>query len=575
MRFSPVFASCSSQLRRVVVSLAIASLLALVCSFNSSAQSPNDQPSDTVSGTVINSVTHEPIGRALVYTMDERAAVLTDDHGHFELTLPGAPTSSNSTPQMHAPAMLQVKKPGYLSEQGSPGGDLVQPGQKEITLSLNPEGLIIGQVKFPSADAADYAQVDLYRREVRDGVGQWEPLVQTRSRADGEFRFAGLRAGDYKVFTQEAVERDPLATVPNGPVYGFPPRYFPAARDFATADTIQLHAGQTVVANIAPERQRYFDIRIPVIRPEGPPSGMEVSVHAQGHGGPGFQLGYDPDEGAIRGSLPNGSYSIEVASYEPEPATGITNITVANGPVNRPPVTLSPNINIEYNIHQDLTGAENSKMGQATTYISLRSADEFAQFRGGGGMYQSNGNPPVLTGVKPGRYWVQVQPYNGDTYLESVTSGGKDLLRAPLVVPVGASVPPIDITLARNPGHLEVTVEVPGQPTTPTPGVSGGIVMASGMVGPYAPEPQRSFIYCVPQPSDGGQVREVTGSSSNNTYFISQVPPGSYRILAFDKPQQLEYRNPAVMRAYDSKGQVVHVKAGEGTKVTVSTITSK
>ena len=99
--------------------------------------------------------------------------------------------------------------------------------------------------------------------------------------------------------------------------------------------------------------------------------------------------------------------------------------------------------------------------------------------------------------------------------------------------------------------------------------------MASGMVGPYAPEPQRSFIYCVPQPSDGGQVREVTGSSSNNTYFISQVPPGSYRILAFDKPQQLEYRNPAVMRAYDSKGQVVHVKAGEGTKVTVSTITSK
>jgi hypothetical protein len=207
------------------------------------SQSPNDQSSDTISGTVVNSVTQEPIGRALVYTADERSATLTDDHGHFELTLPGAHATATGS-LIRFPALLQARKPGYLSEQGMQSRNPIEAGKKEVTLSLMPEGLIVGQVKFPSVEAADYAQVQMYRREVREGIGQWEPLTQVRTRADGGFRFAELRAGEYKVFTLEAAERDPLAAVPNRPAYGFPPRFFAAARDFATADTIQLKAGR-------------------------------------------------------------------------------------------------------------------------------------------------------------------------------------------------------------------------------------------------------------------------------------------------------------------------------------------
>jgi hypothetical protein len=42
-------------------------------------------------GTLVNSVTLEPIGRALVYS--ERFATLTDDHPHFELSMPEPPQS--------------------------------------------------------------------------------------------------------------------------------------------------------------------------------------------------------------------------------------------------------------------------------------------------------------------------------------------------------------------------------------------------------------------------------------------------------------------------------------------------
>src|SRR5260370_17290828 len=43
---------------------------------------------DNLRGTVVNSATHEPISRALVFSPDNRFATMTDNRGHFEFTLP-------------------------------------------------------------------------------------------------------------------------------------------------------------------------------------------------------------------------------------------------------------------------------------------------------------------------------------------------------------------------------------------------------------------------------------------------------------------------------------------------------
>jgi len=171
------------------------------------AQSSDGQTTNTISGTVINSVTQEPIGRALVYTADDRVATFTDDHGNFELIASEAKQQpgGGGTP-VQSPVRLQARKPGFLTDFGLQG-DAIIGGMKDVTLRLAPEGLIVGQVKFPSAETADYAQVQLYRRQVRDGFARWEPLTQVRTRADGEFRFAELRAGEYKVFTRSSRSR--------------------------------------------------------------------------------------------------------------------------------------------------------------------------------------------------------------------------------------------------------------------------------------------------------------------------------------------------------------------------------
>src|ERR1700739_1789742 len=61
---------------------------ALVSPGHTLAQELQSDEQSTIHGTVINSVTHSPIARALVHSTDERFATLTDGDGHFEFTLP-------------------------------------------------------------------------------------------------------------------------------------------------------------------------------------------------------------------------------------------------------------------------------------------------------------------------------------------------------------------------------------------------------------------------------------------------------------------------------------------------------
>jgi hypothetical protein len=538
------------------------------------------QPDDhvgAVSGTVVNRVTHEPIGRALVFSADQRLATFTDDHGHFELDLEGPPTPSGAQFGAGYQMSLQAKKPGFLTDAGSQKVISVVGGQKEVTLSLLPEALIVGRVEMPNAESAGQVQVQLFRRDVNEGLAQWSPQNTAETRADGSFRIAGLSPGEYRLFTLEAQERDPLNNVPNGPAFGYPPRYFAAARDFASADTIQLHAGETITANVAPERQRYYEVRIPVAGFESSNRrGLAVSVHPQGHAGPGFALGFDRSQVAVRGSLPNGTYTVEVGSVGPEAATGVTNIVVANAPVNAAPMALAQNTSIEVTIHNDVSTTATSQPqsgrmapDQPSAYVTLRSAEEFQDGRGGRTFYQAEGVPPVLKGVAPGRYWVQV--YAGMGYAASVSSGGRDLLRAPLVVPHGASVPPIDINLRYDSAEIEVTIEARpnGSATAPNAGAEAGaerVAVVQSAVG--VP------VYVVPLANEGRPASQATGWSNGKAMF-QNLSPGDYRVLAFDSPQSLEYRNPAAMRAYESRGRVVQVKPGEKAQVTVPLIESE
>jgi hypothetical protein len=549
--FVPVLPAC----RRILLLFVAFALPALA-----------DPDARTIHGVVLNSATQEPVPRALVVSDDQRFAALTDDNGAFSFTSP-APAQPNNSSNRNgrvfdsSTTVLRASKPGFLADSS-----LVlavrdsDPADKLRVLYLTPEALIVGHVSLPSAGSFDRMSVLLYRRQVADGRARWLPAGSERVRVDGEFRFSELPAGTYKAFTDEFLDRDPLTYDPNGQQFGYPPAFYSSAADFASATPIYVTSGQTAEIELSPALQPYYPIKI-FVSNANPGSGFNVTVSLLGHYGPGFTLGYNPGTRTVEGLLPNGTYTLDVIGYEPQPTSGSLTFSVHNAPVENAPLLLSPGGSIPVTIRQDFTPANTNASGSSSRpspnrvqpVVTLVPADDFSPLPGASLRTRNRENTPdpMLENVLPGRYWVRME--NFEYYPSAITSDGSDLLANPLVVAAGGSSSPIDITLRDDFAQISGTVDVPSD----------------------APLPQSPTVYCIPYPESLGRLTPaaVETGSGNLSFQCPNLPPSSYLVLAFDRPQpELEYHNPEAMRAYESKGAIIRVEGNQKESVRVPLI---
>src|SRR5579862_557536 len=253
---------------------AAAALLCLLtmgwgCATRAAAQEQQSEHTDSIHGRVINALTGEPIGRALVLTSDNRFARLTDSEGRFEYPIPKAIADEARQARMEGrdqpqfiSCCLMARKPGFLSDPNQDHAE-ISLGSEPV-IALVSEGLIKGRVSLPSSDAATGIMVDLFKRQAEEGTFHWRRSGTARANSNGEFRFAELAAGEYKVVTHELMDPDPATMFRGRQLYGYPPVYFPGAVDFTSASPIKLKAGQTFEADLSPARQPYYAVHIPV-----------------------------------------------------------------------------------------------------------------------------------------------------------------------------------------------------------------------------------------------------------------------------------------------------------------------
>ncbi len=536
----------------------------------------SDEQQTTLKGTVVNSVTHAPISRALVYTPDNRFAMLTDGEGHFEFTLPsngqnftgeffeGGQPRQQYVLRAGGSFSFMARKPGFLDDPD----DRRQPettSDGEITISLMPEGLIKGRIVSSEPDLPSGIVVQVLARRVEDGILKWTHAGTARANSSGEFRFAELLPGTYKVVTNESMDNDPAITIPGGQQYGFAPVYYPGVADFASAGTMQLAAGQTVQVDIPLTRQPYYPVRIPVANGELN-SNMNITVSVQGHRGPGYSLGYNAQHQRIEGLLPQGNYLVEATTFGPTFSYGAVNLAVAGAPAEGSSLTLIPNSSITVHVTEQFTATESTgnmtwNVGgrffdvhgpRAYLQIDAESADDFRQqgasLRPPAG---PNDDSLVLENLAPGRYWLRLHSSRG--YVAAATISGVDLLHEPLIVSPGSNTP-VDVIMRDDNAELDGTV--------------------AGIASPTADSntTQQGWVYCIPISDGPGQFQQVW-VSSDGKFTSAQMTPGTYRMLAFASRQpNLPYRDPEAMKPYETKGQVVHLTAGQKTSVQLQLI---
>ncbi|MGD0182067.1 MAG: hypothetical protein ABSC15_19825 [Terriglobales bacterium] len=565
--------------RRPLKTLALTVLLSIWCANAQPLSAQNNQPDDkqeSIRGVVVNSVTHEPVGRALVHSPDDRFAMFTDSEGRFEFTFPQADSEKSPADESGSPdrfrqrgqnlqLMLMAKKPGFLEDHMGIRNRQSDSAGKEITIPLTPEALIVGRVVLVTSEPSDPIQLELYRRQVQEGRAHWVLSGSAWTKSNGEFRFAELAAGNYKLLTRELLDRDPLTFDPRGQLYGYPPIYFPNATNFEAAQTIQLAAGQTLQADISLVRHAYYPVKVTIANVPEIVHGVNIVVSPQGQRSPGFALGYNNRSQTIEGLLPDGNYTLQASSFAPNPASGLLNITVRSAPVEGPEMILVSNGSIKVNVKEEFTSGEEGASrnfnveGNPAAFIPqgprrylnvrLEPADDFGQ-RGPGWLRPPSGpedDSLVIEGTPPGRYWVKVDTSRG--FASAISSGTTDLQHHPLIVGPGGSSAPIEITMRDDTAEIDGTVEsLAASPTGSSSQVSEG---------------SSAHLYCIPLPDSSGEFKDIW-VQADGKFGPQQMPPGTYRVLAFDRPQpDLEYRNPEAMKAYDAKGQLVRLIAGQ------------
>jgi hypothetical protein len=214
---------------------------------------------------------------------------------------------------------------------------------------------------------------------------------------------------------------------------------------------------------------------------------------------------------------------------------------------------LVPSNSIEVRLRDERTKSTNAQPGLLRNFgVRLVPRDEF------GGANTVGIQPPknpedetlVFTNVSPGSYWVRAAGVTPWGYMAAVSSGGNDLLRQPLVVGFGAATPPIEITIRDDGAQIDGSVE--NWRKEERPAVIHGFSRSG-----------QAVVVLLPIADSTGQFRQ-TWISSNGDFNLPQVPPGEYRVIAFDRwPEDLEYENAEAMQKYESMGQLLRVVAGQ------------
>ena len=490
-----------------------------------------DKPSGTgqysLSGTVVDAVTGLPIRRALVQLSGmANQLVLTDEGGKFQF--------ENLA---QGECGINAHKPGYIDSSGGPPTMVTIGGDRSpLVLKLDPESTITVIVTGEDGEGVEGLPVRVLGSRVQEGRRYWSSNGGGQTDEQGEFRAGNLHPGKYYVSVGPSFR--PVGHVGNGAQgsdVGYPRVFYPNATELEGAAQVEVNSGRRARLEFTLNTVPLYRISGAVV---GGTLGQPCRPQLRDSSGEDVPVGMraEPMTGVFRsGEVPAGFYTLEancfgdgeISSAGRMPlhvSSNITNLTLSVAPM--------ASIPVDFRTNEDGAGAsENNPTGT----VFLTEKQPSARPRTAWSQWEVDGDQrrAVIKSVEPGIYSVGIRP-NFGWYVESALYGSVDLLTDELMVPEGGTMEAIEITL-RNDG-AKVSGNVRGRGSAP----ASGVVL---LVSNRAPRLIK--------------VTQIT----NGTFVIGDLAPGSYRAIAIDRADDLEYANPEALRNYLTKTQDVTLSA--------------
>lgn len=491
-----------------------------------------------LSGTVVNSVTGEPVRRALATIhLGRNQSALTDSDGRFEFeNLPEGHTS------------IDVQKPGFFSgeqvNRHHQGLIRVGPDADPMVIKLYPEGVIFGRVEG-DGESLEHQQVRVLESEIENGRRVWRSRGQRQTDDEGRYRIANLTPGSYYLaagpgrrFLQAAGAREE----------SYAEVFYPGVAAMQAATSIEIVPGRQVEANLSLRRETLFQVSGTVVG-WVPSQGVGLNLENQEGEDVPVERRFDSQTGKFQVQVPAGIYTLHLTRYVANGAPESADIPLTvTGNVAGLRAVLAPRPSIPVVITTEAVNpppAGQIRTGNAPpAYLGLLSTTPSLSPKEYSSMPVGNGKSQALAvpNIAPGTYSAEITA-SYPWYVASALCGATDLLREDLTVPEGGGLPPIEIVLRNDSATLSGTISENGEPA------EGTVLLIA--------------VHGTPKVSD------TFGQSS---FQFHNVAPGDYAVLALDRVDQLEYANPAALQPYLAQANPVTLTANGKAEITLNLV---
>jgi hypothetical protein len=493
-------------------------------------------PQGTIRGSVL-AAGDEPVPGARVELAGSPAGALvvrTDSRGQFLF--------SNLKAGSYR---LSVKKEGYVrqeyGEKRSGGAGVfiavgVGAPAPPITFHLQPAATIAGEVRnedgFPIANILVQA---LRRSYGARGNRTITPFSSTLTDDQGAYRLYWVDSGDYYV-NASYLPQLPTAVNANEdvPRAAYAPTYFPGSNDPAAAELVHLESGTSRDVNFRLQRSPAVTVRGTIYSAlADQATRASVVLRAPEESGTTSRYATQTDSRGVfeMKGVNAGTYILSATALSGDGQIGFSRINVLDIDHVRADVVIGPGITLNVRLFGDAPPSADLR----TIRVSLVPLETYTPMPEPS-IIQPTG-VITLSGVQPGDYLLAVSGLSGNAYVKAARSGPRDVLEQFVSMQYDIS-PTLDIQLAFDGGQITGTAMT----------AAGQAFDAATIV--LAPDPTRRH-----RPD---QYRIVT-SARDGRFSIEGIPPGDYKLFAWDSVEPNAWANSDFMRDFEEFGVPISV----------------